>query len=109
MGLLTKLKRKGVLTEVKTTRFNQLEHVILNVDKFPVNFSTSHDQHTTDHHAIIIRIPRSGNNFKQAFLERISFDMNAYTLHPKRRKLETDFETKKGIQKQANQFEDLTM
>ena len=102
-------KRKRVLTEVTTTRFNQLDHVILNVDKFPVNFSTSHHQHTTDHHAIIIRIPRSGNNFKQAFLERISFDMNAYTLHPKRRKLETDFETKKGIQKQANQFEDLTM
>ena len=43
-------ERKRVLSEVTTTRFNQLDHVMLNVTKFPILFTTSFINHTTDQH-----------------------------------------------------------
>merc|ERR1712215_446381 len=62
------------LNELTTIRFNQLDHVLLNDEKFPVNFSTSFINHTTDHHTIVVRIAKDGNRFKQSFLEKISLD-----------------------------------
>ena len=33
--------RTRVLREVTTTRYNQLDHILLNIEKFPVFYSTS--------------------------------------------------------------------
>ena len=92
-------ERKRVLSEVTTTRFNQLDHVLLNVVKFPIFFTTSFINHTTDHHSIIIRIAKEGNVFSQPFLEKMSFDIDAETKQPKRRKLDKDINPKKVTKK----------
>ena len=60
------VERTKVLQEVTTTRYNQLYHILLNIGKFPVFYSTSFINHTTDHHTIITRIAKSGNNIKQS-------------------------------------------
>ena len=80
------VERTKVLQEVTTTRYNQLDHILLNIGKFPVFYSTSFFNHTTDHHTIIARIAKSGNNKKQSFLKRVSFDADEYT-KSKRRKI----------------------
>ena len=81
------VKRTRILMEVTTTRYNQLDHILLNIEKFPVFYSTSFMNHTTDHHTIITRIAKAGNNKKQSFLKRASFDADEYT-KPKRRKMD---------------------
>ena len=106
-------ERKRVLNELTTIRFNQLDHILLNDEKFPVNFSTSYINHTTDHHTIVVRIGKDENRFKQSFLEKITFDEDAYTdtRKPKRRKLEEPFQDKNNKSKRNKQYqsEDLTM
>merc|ERR1712002_487291 len=94
-------ERKRVLTEVTTIRFNQLDHVLLNVTKFPIFFTTSFINHTTDHHSIIIRIPKQGNGFRQPFLEKMSFHVDAETRMSmlKRKKLEKNFSPQKVTKK----------
>ena len=93
------VKRTRVLREVTTTRYNQLDHILLNIDKFPVFYSTSFLNHTTDHHTITTRIAKPGNNKKPSFLKRVSFDADEYT-KPKRRKMD-NFEGMKE-EKDAN-------
>ena len=106
-------QRKRVLNELTTIRFNQLDHILLNDEKFPVNFSTSYINHTTDHHTIVVRIGKDENRFKQSFLEKITFDEDAYTdtRKPKRRKLEEPFQDRNSKLKRNKQYqsEDLTM
>ena len=72
-------QRKRVLNELTTIRFNQLDHILLNDEKFPVNFFSSYINHTMDHHTIAVRIAKDENKFKQSFLENITFDEDDYT------------------------------
>ena len=80
-----------MLTELTTTRNNQIDHVLLNVNKFPVFFSTSFTNHTSDHSCIVCRIAKDKNQFKQSFKQQISFDADLFTTPSKRRKLDKDF------------------
>ena len=102
------LQRKRVLTEMTTTRYNQIDHVLLNIEKFPVYFSTSFINYTTDHHAIVIRIAKPENNFKQSFLERRHFDKDSETRQSKRRKIEKDFIKKESTNKKDDLIEDIS-
>ena len=94
-------EKKRVLSEVTTTRFNQLDHVFLNIVKFPIFFTTSFINHTTDHHSITIRIPKKDNRFSQSFLKKMSFDVDAETRMSmlKRKKSEKFFSPQKETKK----------
>merc|ERR1712055_1167315 len=101
------LSRKRVLAELTTTRNNQLDHVLLNVNKFPVFFSTSFTNHTSDHSCIVCRIAKDKNQFNQSFKQQISFDADLFTTPSKRRKLDKDFPktdlfSKKEIKREDN-------
>ena len=63
-----------VLNEVTTTRFNQLDHIILDCEKFPKYFTTSFLNHSTDHSLICLRIAHSDNSFHEKFLKKRHFD-----------------------------------
>ena len=54
-----------ILREITTSRFDQLDHVLLNCTKFEHYFSSSFMNFTTDHHAIVVRIPKTGNKFNR--------------------------------------------
>ena len=71
--------RKMILNEFTTIRYNQLDHIILNCDKFGRHYSTSYINYTTDHSLICVRIPELGNIFNDAYLKRMSFDVEKHT------------------------------
>ena len=64
-------ERKRVLNELTTIRFNQLDHILLNDEKFPVNFSTSYINHTTDHHTIVVRIAKMKIGLNNHFWKKL--------------------------------------
>ena len=90
--------RRKVLNEITTVRFNQLDHVLLDCTLFPNFFTTSFRNHTTDHHAPVIRIPVFGNNLSEAFLQDINFARQHWTKTPKRKL--NDGETEGGNQQE---------
>ena len=99
-------ERKRVLTELTTTRNNQLDHVLLNVNKFPVYFCTSFTNHTSDHNCIVCRIAKDKKQFKQAFKEKISFDSDLFTTPSKRRKIDTNLPKSRFFSKAEIKRED---
>ena len=80
--------RSIVLTEVTTVRFNQLDHIILDCQKFKNYFVTSYINYTTDHHVITSRIASKGNDFSEQFKQKRTFDVDKETPKRKRRKIE---------------------
>ena len=72
-------KRSQVLNEISTVLFNQLDHVLLDKTLFPCHFATSFRNHTTDHHAIVFRVPEVGARFSNSFLSKINFDREHWT------------------------------
>ena len=78
-------QRTKVLNEITTIRFNQLDHVLLDCKLFPNFFTTSFRNHTTDHHAPVIRIPVFGNSISDAFLQDTNFDREHWTKASKRK------------------------
>ena len=83
------VERSNVLNEVTTTRFNQIDHIHLNLKEFNIYFATSFINYTTDHHLLSIRIPKHGNKFSTRFLEKMSFNIEKETrskpMDPRRR------------------------
>lgn len=77
-------KRKKVLNEITTIRFNQLDHILLDCELFPKYFATSFRNHTTDHHTIVVRIPAYDNNFSETFLKDIHFNQDHWTKSKRR-------------------------
>ena len=73
--------RSSILNEITTTRFNQLDHILLNCKKFKIYFATSFINYTTDHHLLSSRIAKNGNEFNTAFLQKLSFDVDKDTKH----------------------------
>ena len=71
--------RSSVLNEITTTRFNQLDHILLNCKKFKNYFVTSFINYTTDHHLLSSRIAKDGNGFNTAFLQKLSCDVDKET------------------------------
>ena len=71
--------RSKVLNEITTTRFNQLDHILLNRAKFKVYFATSYFNYTTDHNLLSIRIAKTGNAFNTNFLQKMSFNVDKET------------------------------
>ena len=71
--------RSRVLHEVTTTRFNQLDHVILDCEKFPNYFTTSFLNHSTDHSLICLRIAHPDNGFNETFLKKRHFSVEKQT------------------------------
>ena len=71
--------RSKVLNEITTTRFNQLDHILLNRAKFKVYFATSYINYTTDHNLLSIRIAKTGNAFNTNFLQKMSFNVDKET------------------------------
>lgn len=78
-------ERSRVLNEVTTSRFNQLDHVLLNCNRFKLYFSTSFMNFTSDHHTIIIRVSSENCSFTDDFLEKMSFNADRETKNAKRR------------------------
>merc|ERR1712179_541519 len=76
-SLLT--NRTSVLHEVTTTRFNQIDHIHLNLNEFNTYFATSFINYTSDHHLLSLRIPKHGNHFNAKFLEKLSFNVEKET------------------------------
>ena len=74
-----------ILREITTSRFDQLDHVLLNCTKFEHYFSSSFMNFTTDHHAIVVRIPKTGNKFNTKYLEKLSCNDDLRTFRPKSR------------------------
>ena len=81
-----------ILKEITTSRFDQLDHILLNCSKFEHYSCTSFMNYVTDHHAIVVRIPKSGNKFNQKHLEKLSCNADKRTFRPKRRP--SDWESK---------------
>ena len=71
--------RSKVLNEITTSRFNQLDHILLNKEKFKVYFATSYINYTTDHNLLSIRIGKTGNAFNTNFLQKMSFNVDKET------------------------------
>ena len=78
-------RKSKVLNEITTIRFNQLDHILLDCALFPEYFATSYRNHTTDHHAVVVRIANIGNKKSEAFLQNIRFDQENWTKLPKRK------------------------
>ena len=88
-------EKSRILNEITTSRFDQLDHVLLNCRKFEFFFSTSFINFTTDHHAIVARIAKSGNKFNSKYLEKISCNDDIRTFHPKSKQNEPKLPTRK--------------
>ena len=52
------------------------------------------DHHTTDHHAVVVRIAELGNKLSASFLQKINFDQQNWTKNTKRKgnEVEKDIE-----------------
>ena len=65
--------KKRALFEVTTNHGNQLDHILIdtNINDY---FTTAYNNHTSDHKAIVIRLPHEGNSignsFKQDYFKR---------------------------------------
>ena len=92
-GKLNKLcgdNKHRILNEITTDNFNQLDHVIFVED--PVwqdAFSTSYHNYTSDHNAVVIRIPKKGNHFSSQFKQRLHHDQYKETRTGQKRKAES--------------------
>ena len=82
-------RRTSVLNEVTTVRFNQLDHIHLDLNKFSTFYATSFINYTSDHHLLSIRIPKDDNKFNESHLQKMSFNVDKETRskpnEPKRR------------------------
>ena len=72
-------RRTSVLNEVTTIRFNQLDHIDLDLNKFNTFYSTSFINYTSDHHLLSLRIPKDGNSFNESHLKKMSFNVDKET------------------------------
>ena len=79
-------KRSKALNGVTTTRYNQLDHILLDKKMFPEFLTTSFRNHTSDHHTIVIRIPQFGNAFSDSFMQKINFDSGQWTKNSSRKR-----------------------
>ena len=68
-------RRTSVLNEVTTIRFNQLDHIDLDLNKFNTFYSTSFINYTSDHHLLSLRIAKDGNSFNESHLKKMSFNV----------------------------------
>ena len=73
-------RRTSVLNEVTTTRFNQLDHIHLDLNKFNTFYATSFINYTSDHHLLSLRIPKDGNSFNESHLKKMSFNVDKRTI-----------------------------
>ena len=80
--------RSLVLNQVTTCRFNQLDHIALDCQKFKNYFATSYINYTTDHNVITVRIASKENEFSEQFQQKKTFDIDKETPKRKRRKIE---------------------
>ena len=88
-------RKTKVLSEITTTRFTQLDHILLNCIKFSVYFTTSFINYTTDHHLLSSRIAKEGNTFNSAFLHRLSCNADKETKSKsKSERMKETFDTK---------------
>ena len=62
-------RRSKILNEVTTLWFNQLDHILLDCSLFPSYFTTSFCNHTTDHYAIVFRLPLLETKWRLHFLK----------------------------------------
>ena len=79
-------KRRQVLNEITTVRFNQLDHILLDCDLFPEYYATCFRNHTTDHYVIVVRIPKVGNKKTEFFKQQINFNQEQWTRLPTRKR-----------------------
>ena len=69
--------KSRILNETTTVNLNQLDHVIIEKSRAKNDtFSTSYYNYTSDHHAIVVRIPDldKGNTFSSEFKISVNFD-----------------------------------
>ena len=78
-------KRSIALEEITTIWFNQLDHILLDKNLFPVFYTTTFRNHTTDHYTIVFRLPILGSKFLDSFLMRMNFDGEHWTKNQKRK------------------------
>ena len=67
------------LYEVTTSRFNQLDHILLKKDLYKEYFCTSFLNYTSDHKVITMRLPFHSNSFSDSFKESIGFEKDHWT------------------------------
>ena len=67
------------LNEITTSRFNQLDHILLKKDLYKEYFCTSFLNYTSDHKVITMRLPIHSNLFSDSFKERVSFEKDHWT------------------------------
>ena len=101
--------RSKVLNEVTTTRFNQLDHILLDCKLFPDHFVTSFRNHTTDHYVPVVRIPKFGNKISKTFLERIYFDREHWTKATKRKRNDNGNNDENAYKKRAKSKESCSL
>jgi hypothetical protein len=97
--------RSKILNEITTKWFNQLDHVLLDCKLFPEYFSTSFRNHTTDHYAIVFRLPLFGNKMSESFLENMNYDGEHWTKVAKRKRSAKET-TERSFKKPSAQADD---
>ena len=96
-----------ILNETTTVNLNQLDHVIIEKSRAKNDtFSTSYYNYTSDHHAIVVRIPDldKGNTFSSEFKISVNFDESNETRIGLKRKAETDHQSPRKILKSEPQL-----
>ena len=71
--------RSRVLNEVTTIRYNQLDHIFLNSEKYPSYFTTTFFNHSSDHYLICIRLSKKKTNFTENHLKKTLFSSEKCT------------------------------
>ena len=71
--------RSRVLNQTTTIRYNQLDHIFLNCEKYPSYYTTTFYNHSSDHYMISIRISKVKSNFNEMHLRNVMFNKEKLT------------------------------
>ena len=83
-------KRVRILEELTTDQHSQLDHILLDTTYRKEHFSTSFYNYTSDHKAVIVRLPNliTNNKKSEQFKQRSHFDQSKETVIGVKRKLQ---------------------
>ena len=92
--------RCQILKEITTDNWNQLDQVIIAKNRVKHDaFSTSYYNYTSDHKAIVVRIPNTFNLFSTGFKKVFNLDENKETRIGQKRKAEPCNQSPKRVSK----------
>ena len=82
------------LTEITTSKNNQLDHIILEKELSEQTFVTAYNNFASYHKSIVLRICSTKNRLRKEFIEHINFDIDN---HYKFKKIKVEQNTTQDI------------